>query len=209
MRQSCAPNPVKPSGSAPQFNISERDYFMQKFVLISCALAALTACNSNSPTVANNSAGTISDADAAKEIASEGAMPMQAGEWEETASFNQLDAPGHSAKALAAMKDDMLMGEVSKTCWSKEDAAKPNAAFFGGGGGPSGCTITEIDRSGNNVKWAFVCKTGSSTISGKMNGSFAKDSYALVVDQTIAGAPEGAVRMQGKIESKRIGDCPT
>jgi hypothetical protein len=182
---------------------------MRKFVLAGCALLALSACSNNSPRADNSVAGTISDADAAKEITSEGAMPMQAGEWEETASFDRIDAPGYSAKALAAMKDDMLMGEVSKTCWTKEDAAKPNATFFGGGGGPSGCTTTEIDRSGNNVKWAFVCKTGSSTISGKMNGSFAKDSYALVVDQTIEGSPDGAVRMQGKIESKRIGDCPT
>jgi hypothetical protein len=183
---------------------------MRTFGLIGSAMLALTACGSGKNSTADiKISGAISDADALKEIESEGAMPMQAGEWEETASFNQLDAPGHSAKALAAMKDDMLMGEVSKTCWTKEDAAKPNAAFFGGGGGPSGCTITEIDRSGNKVKWAFVCKTGSSTISGKMNGSFAKDSYALVVDQTIEGSPDGAVRMQGKIESKRIGDCPT
>jgi hypothetical protein len=182
---------------------------MRKFVLAACALLALSACNTNSPRADNAVGSTISDADAAKEIASEGAMPMRAGEWEETASLDRIDAPGHSAKALAAMKDDMLMGEVSKTCWTKEDAAKPNAAFFGGGGGPSGCTITKIDRSGNNVKWAFVCKSAGSTTSGKMNGSFAKDSYALVVDQTIEGAPEGAVRMQGKIESKRIGDCPT
>jgi hypothetical protein len=182
---------------------------MHKLALFGFALLALTACSSKSLNADSKDADTISDAAAAKEIASEGAMPMQAGEWEETASFNQVDAPGYSAKALDAMKDDMLMGEVSKTCWTKEDAAKPNAAFFGGGGGQSGCAITEIDRSVNNVKWAFVCKTGSSTISGKMNGSFAKDRYALVVDQTIEGSPDGAVRMQGKIESKRIGDCPT
>jgi hypothetical protein len=182
---------------------------MHKLALVGFAFFALMACSSKSPIADTKIAGTISDSDALKEIAREGAMPMQAGEWEETASFSQVDAPGHSAKALAAMKDDMLMGEVSKTCWTKEDAAKPNAAFFGGGGGPSGCTITDIDRSGDNVKWAFVCKTRSSTISGKMNGSFGKDSYALVVDQTIEGSPDGAVRMQGKIESKRIGDCPT
>jgi Protein of unknown function (DUF3617) len=183
---------------------------MRTFGLIGCAMLALTSCGSGkNPNPANKIAGTISDAAAAKEIASEGAMPMTAGEWEETTSFDRIDAPGYSAKALAAMKDDMIAGEVSKTCWTKEDAAKPSAAFFGGGGAQSGCTITDINRSGNNVKWAFICKSAGSTTSGKMNGSFAKDSYALVVDQTISGSREGAVRMQGKIESKRIGDCPT
>jgi hypothetical protein len=182
---------------------------VRELFLVGCALLVLSACSSSkNPSVDSGTPGTISDADTAKEIASEGAMPMTAGEWQETASFDRIDAPGHSAKALAAMKDDMLMGEVSKTCWTKEDAAKPNAAFFGGGGGSSGCMITQIDRSGNNVKWAFVCKAGSSTTRGRMAGSFAADRYSLIVDQTIEGAPDGAVRLQGKIESKRIGNCP-
>jgi hypothetical protein len=182
---------------------------MRKFVLIVCALLALSACSNKSPRADNAVGGTISDADAAKEIASEGAMPMKAGEWQETASFDKVDAPTYSATALATMRADMLKGEVNKTCWTKDDATNPNAAFFGGGGGQSGCAITEIDRSGNNVKWAFVCKAGNSTISGKMDGSFATDGYTIIVDQTISGSPEGAARMRGKIESKRIGDCPS
>jgi Protein of unknown function (DUF3617) len=181
---------------------------MQKLVLVGCALLALTACSNDSLNAGNAAAGSISDAEAAKEIESEGAMPMKAGEWQETASFDKVDAPTYSATALATMRADMLKGEVNKTCWTKDDAANPNAAFFGGGGGQSGCAITEIDRSGNNVKWAFVCKAGNSTISGKMDGSFATDGYTIIVDQTISGSPEGAARMRGKIESKRIGDCP-
>jgi hypothetical protein len=180
---------------------------MRKFVLAGCALLALSACSNNSPRADNSVAGTISDADAAKEITSEGAMPMQAGEWEERASFDTVDAPGFSPKALAAMKEDVRRGEVNKICWTKEDAAKPPAAHFGGGGG--GCTITEINRSGNNVKSAYLCKAGNSTTSGKMDSSYAADSYTIIIDQTIDGSPDGAVRMQGKIESKRIGDCPT
>jgi hypothetical protein len=41
-----------------------------------------------------------------------------------------------------------------------------------------------------------------------MDGSYTANSYTIIIDQTISGSPEGAVRMQGKIESKRIGDCP-
>jgi Protein of unknown function (DUF3617) len=179
---------------------------MRKFILAGCTLLALSACSNNNASADNAVADTISDADAAKEIASEGVMPMQAGEWEERASFDTVDAPGFSSKALAAMKEDMRKGEVNKTCWTKEDAAKPPAAHFGGGGG--GCTITEINRSGNNVKSAYLCKAGNSKTIGKMDGSYAADNYTIIIDQTIDGAPEGAARMRGKIESKRIGDCP-
>jgi Protein of unknown function (DUF3617)/Prokaryotic membrane lipoprotein lipid attachment site len=182
---------------------------MRKIIVAACALLALSACSNKNPRADNAVGGTISDAEAAKEIAREGAMPMQAGEWEERASFDTVDAPGYSPKALAAMKDEMRKGEVNKTCWTKDDAAKPSTTHFGGGGGPSGCAITVINRSGNQVKSAYLCKAGNSTTSGKMDGSYTADSYTIIIDQTISGSPEGAVRIQGKIESKRIGDCPT
>jgi hypothetical protein len=47
--------------------------------------------------------GAISNADAEKEIASEGAMPMEAGEWEERASVNQVDATGYSVREQASV----------------------------------------------------------------------------------------------------------
>ncbi len=180
---------------------------MQKFVLVGCILLALTACSNPVPNNGSVTAGTISDVAAAKEIISEGAMPMKAGEWEETASFNQVEAPGYSPKDQAIMKADALKGEVNRTCWTEEDAAKPNIAHFGGGG-QGGCTITALDRSGNNVKWAFSCKSGVTTIIAAMNGSYAAESYTLIADQTITSATGGPVRMRGKIESKRIGECP-
>ena len=41
-----------------------------------------------------------------------------------------------------------------------------------------------------------------------MRDSFAAESYSMTMDQKTEGTPMGAMTMKGKIEGRRIGDCP-
>ena len=45
-------------------------------------------------------------------------------------------------------------------------------------------------------------------IASKMDGSFEAETYSMTMEQKTSGTPMGAMTMKGKIEGKRIGDCP-
>ncbi len=178
---------------------------MRKFILASVALLALSACNNKGADTDGD--GKVTAAEAAKEMGSGGAMAMKPGEWEVKVSYDTIDAPGLPANMATMMKDKMGKGVSVKTCLTKEQAEKPGADFFGGAD-ESNCSFSEMDRSGNTMKVAMTCKQGAVTISNKMQGSFAEESYSMTMDQKTEGMPMGAMAMKGKIEGKRIGDCP-
>jgi hypothetical protein len=55
----------------------------------------------------------------------------------------------------------------------------------------------------------MTCKPqGGMTIASKMDGSFAKEIYTMTMDQKSGGTPMGDLTMKGKVEGKRIGECP-
>ena len=45
-------------------------------------------------------------------------------------------------------------------------------------------------------------------IKSKMDGKFQAETYTMNIDQSTEGTPMGAVKMTGKIDGKRVGDCP-
>jgi hypothetical protein len=178
---------------------------MRNFVFAGVVLLALAGCNSKGAD--GDGDGKISAAEVAKELSSGGAMAMKPGEWEVKVSFDTIDAPGLPANVAAMMKDKMGKGVSVKTCLTKEQTEKPGADFFGGNQNDN-CTFSEMDRSGNNMKVSMSCKQGGAIISNRMEGSFAEESYSMTMDQKTEGLPMGAMTMKGKIEGKRIGDCP-
>lgn len=55
----------------------------------------------------------------------------------------------------------------------------------------------------------MTCKPGGAmTIKSKMDGKFAAETYTMNIEQSTEGTPMGAVKMTGKIDGKRVGDCP-
>jgi Protein of unknown function (DUF3617) len=177
---------------------------MRNFVLAGVALLALAGCNKGADADGD---GKVSVTEAAKEMGSGGAMAMKPGEWEVKVSFDSIDAPGLPPAMATMLKDKMGQGVAVKTCLTKDQAEKPGADFFGGAA-ENNCTFSEMDRSGNTMKVAMTCKQGAMTISNKMEGSFGADSYTMNMDQKTEGLPTGAMAMKGKVEGKRIGDCP-
>ena len=160
------------------------------------ALVALSGCSNKGAD--SDGDGKVSAAEAQAELAQDGAMAMQPGLWEVKISFNSIDAP----KLPAEVKDQM------QSCLTQEQAENPGVDFFGGDE-QSNCTFAKLDRDGNNIAVEMTCKPqGGMTIASKMDGSFAKESYTMTMEQKSGGTPMGDLTMKGKVEGKRIGECP-
>lgn len=170
-----------------------------------CAVLAITACSDKGADTDGD--GKVSTAEAHKELSKGGAVAMTPGMWEVKIKFDSIEAPGLPEAAKAQMSK--AMSEMSvKSCLTKEQAEKPGADFFGGDAG-SNCTFEQLDRSGNKMTVQMTCKPrGGITISNKMQGSFEGETYAMTMEQKTSGTPMGEMTMKGRIEGKRIGDCP-
>lgn len=180
---------------------------MRKFLIAGaiCATLAVTACSDKGADTDGD--GKVSSAEAQKELSQGGAVSMKPGMWEVKIKFDSVDAPGMPEAAKAQMTK--AMNEMSvKSCLTKEQAEKPGADFFGGDAG-SNCTFQQLDRSGNKISVQMTCKPqGGITIANKMQGSFEGETYAMTMEQKTSGTPMGDMTMKGRIEGKRIGDCP-
>lgn len=179
---------------------------MRKFLILGAAALAISACSEKGADVDGD--GKISDAEAKAEMSDGGAMAMKPGEWEVKISFNKIDAPGIPAELQGKMKEQMGKGMTQKSCLTQEQVDKPGGDFFGAPA-EANCTFEELSRSGNSMKVAMTCKpAGKMTIKSKMDGKFAAETYTMNIDQSTEGTPMGTVKMIGKIEGKRVGDCP-
>jgi Protein of unknown function (DUF3617) len=133
---------------------------------------------------------------------------MQPGEWETKISFSNIEGKGLPPQTAKMMKDQMAKGIVSKTCMTKEQSEKPGADFFGAPA-EANCTFDELNRSTNGMKVSMTCKPAPNmTVKSKMDGTFGATTYAMTIEQSTDGPPMGAIKMTGKIEGKRLGDCP-
>jgi Protein of unknown function (DUF3617) len=179
---------------------------MRKFLIVGVAALAIAGCSDKGADADGD--GKVSDTEAKAEMAKGGAMAMQPGEWETKISFTEVEAKGLPAGAGEMMKAKMAEGVISKSCMTKEQAEKPGADFFGAPAAAN-CSFEELNRSGNSMKVSMTCKpSGNLIIKSKMDGTFATASYSMNIEQSTEGTPMGAIKMTGKIEGKRVGDCP-
>lgn len=172
---------------------------------VAFAILALSACSDKGADADGD--GKVSQAEAQKELSKGGAVAMKPGLWEVKIKFDSIEAPGMPEAAKAQMTK--AMSEMSvKSCLSKEQAEKPGADFFGGDEA-SNCSFEQLNRSGNKMTVQMTCKPeGGITVASKMDGSFEGDSYIMNMEQKTIGTPMGEMKMKGRIEGKRIGDCP-
>lgn len=183
-----------------------RGYPMRKFVLMGAAMLALSACSEKGADADGD--GKITNAEAETEMTTGGAMEMKPGLWEVKISFSKIEAPGAPTEMQAKMKAQLGKGMTQRSCLTKEQVDKPGMEFFGAPAGAN-CNFDELDRSAGGVKMSMTCKpNGALVMKSKMDGKFAAETYTLNIEQNTEGAPMGAIKMNGKIEGKRVGDCP-
>ncbi|MFN7717474.1 MAG: DUF3617 domain-containing protein [Sphingomonadaceae bacterium] len=179
---------------------------MHKFFLLSAAALALSACADKGADT--NGDGKISDSEAATEMADGGAMAMKPGLWEVKIGFDNIEAPGAPAAMQKTLKTQMGQGVTQRSCLTQAQVDKPGMEFFGAQP-EANCTFEALDRSTAGVKMAMTCKpAGPIIVKSKMDGKFSAETYTMRIEQNTDGTPMGAVKMTGKIEGTRVGDCP-
>ncbi len=179
---------------------------MRKFLILGVAALAISACSDKGADADGD--GTISDAEATAEMGKGGAMAMKPGQWEVKISFDKIEAPGVPANMQGKMKEQMGQGMTQQSCLTQAQVDKPGGDFFGAPA-EANCTFDAISRADNAMKVSMTCKPGGNmTVKSKMDGKFAAETYTMTIEQATEGTPMGAVKMTGKIEGKRVGDCP-
>lgn len=179
---------------------------MRKYLIVGIAAMAIAACSDKGADTDGD--GKVTNAEAKAEMAKGGAMVMEPGEWETKVTFSTVEGKGLPPQAAESMKAKMAEGSTSRSCLTKEQVEKPDADFFGAPP-EANCTFEELDRSSTAMKVSMTCKPGGNMVlKSKMDGKFGATSYTMAIEQTTEGAPMGAINMKGKVEGKRIGDCP-
>ena len=181
---------------------------MRKFLVVGIAASMLTISACSDKGADTDGDGKVSEAEAQKELSQGGALAMKPGMWEVKMSFDSIDAPGLPEAAKAQMTKAMGSGMTVKSCLTQEQVEKPGADFFGGDASAN-CSFEKLDRSGNTMSVQMTCKPQDKmVIASKMEGSFQPESYSMTMEQKASGTPMGEMTMKGKIDGKRVGDCP-
>lgn len=180
---------------------------MCRLLLAGAVVLALAACSDKGADADGD--GKISANEAKAEMADGTTTKMQPGEWETKITFSNIEGKSLPPQALEMMKTKMSEGMSTKSCLTKEQSDKPGSDIFGAPA-EANCSFEELDRNEDRMKVAMTCKpVPNITVKSKMDGTFAKTSYAMNIEQSTEGQPMGLIKMTGKIEGKRIGDCPT
>jgi len=180
---------------------------MKKTVLLGAVSLAMAACSSGDDADKDGD-GEVSASEATAELNEGGKIPLQPGEYQMKITFTEIDAPGIPAAAASAMKDQMAKGMEVKNCVTAEQIENPGAEMFGGETN-DGCKIDKLERSGNEMDLSMTCEQeGGLKMTSNMQGEFSSNGYVMNIDQEMSGMPTGDMSLKGKIDAKRLGDCP-
>lgn len=167
---------------------------MRKFLMLATTALALAACSAAE--------------DKANEKQTIDAITVKPGLWETKITFKTIEVKGLPEAAKTQMMAAMGNGITVKNCVTKEQSDKLGAEFFGSPNS-SNCAINTMDASGKRMRVTLTCKPdGKAVIESSMSGTFAADSYSMELQQKTSGTPIGDLLTTGKIDGKRLGDCP-
>ena len=174
---------------------------MLKFLMLASTALALAACSA-----AEDKAGE--SATVAMTAKSTSAFTVKPGLWETKITFKSIEAKDLSETAKKQMMAAMGNGVTVKNCVTKEQSEKPGAEFFGSPNS-SNCNVGALDAAGDRVTVKLTCKPDEKAIiESSMSGTVAADSYSMDIQQKTSGTPMGDLITTGKIEGKRLGECP-
>lgn len=174
---------------------------MRNFLVLAPIALALTACSGGDDTASESAA-------VATPAKSMPAFTVKPGLWEIKVTFKSIEAKGLPEAAKKQMMAAMGNGITVKNCVTKEQSEKPGAEFFGSPNS-SNCAINAMDVSGGQMSVKLTCKPdGKAVIESSMDGTFADESYSMNIEQKTSGTPMGDLITAGKIDGKRLGDCP-
>jgi hypothetical protein len=176
---------------------------MTRFVL-ALPLLALAACDS-SPDVNAKNAKPSEVAAKMRDAAGKGSF-VRPGQWEQSVTLVNIEAPNMPAEAKQYMQRAMDKVQVHNVCLTKEQAENPREDFFTGA--DKNCTYEHFNWGDGKIDLKLICKHEQATTTMAMAGTYTPDNYVLTMTSTnnAAGAA-GDMTMTMKVDAKRVGDC--
>jgi len=138
------------------------------------------------------------------------------GQYQTTAELVSFEVPGLPAAQAEQIKGMMgkVSGQASAYCLTEEEAGKgyeDSIRKMTEGTGGMKCEFEDFAVDGGKMNAALTCK-GPQGMTAEMNldGTTSAEASAMRMKmiQKAAMIPGGEMRMEMKMESKRIGDCP-
>ena len=176
---------------------------MIRFVL-ALPLLALAACDS-SPDVNAKNAKPSEVAAKMRDAAGKGSF-VRPGQWEQSVSLVNIEAPNMPPEAKQYMQRAMDKVQVHNVCLTKEQAENPREDFFTGA--DKNCTYEHFNWGDGKIDLKLICKHQQATTTMAMAGTYSPDNYVLTMTSTNnAKAAAGDMTMTMKVDAKRVGEC--
>ena len=163
----------------------------------------LAACgSSDSVDLENASANEV-----AQEMAKKSdAQFVNPGQWEQTATLLEIDAPGIPKQYAEAMKQQMGKSQVHRTCLTPEQTKNPKEDFFAGA--DKNCRYEHFKWGSGKIDMKMLCTHPQATQTMEMAGTYEPDSYQMAMSVASKGStPMESMTMKMRVDAKRVGDC--
>ena len=181
---------------------------MKTVLLLLTAGIALSACN-KSPTVNAKNATPEEVAKKVQESGADQGMNVEPGLWQSKVTIEKFEVPGMPPEIAGRMKSVMAQGSVhdSATCLTPEDARKPKEDFFAGK--DTSCRYDHFTMGGGKIDALMHCGKEGHATTMRMAGTYSSDSYQMQMATEADTGDEGAgaMQMQMRVESRRVGEC--
>ena len=163
----------------------------------------LAACgSSDSVDLENASANEV-----AQEMSKKAdAQFVNPGQWEQTATLLEIDAPGIPKQYAEAMKQQMGKSQVHRTCLTPEQTKNPKEDFFAGA--DKNCRYEHFKWGSGKIDMKMLCTHPQATQTMEMAGTYQPDSYQMAMSVASKGStPMESMTMTMRVAAMRVGDC--
>jgi hypothetical protein len=172
-------------------------------LLLAVPLVMLAACDS-SPDVKmeNASVGEV-----AQEMRTQGGDSfVNPGQWQQTVTLLEIDAPGMPPEAKSMMQKAVDQVQVHKVCLTEAQAKSPKEDFFTGA--DQNCRYEHFNWGAGKIDLQLNCKHPNATQTMVLTGNYEPDNYTMTMTSSTDGAGSMAkMTMKMKVDAKRVGAC--
>ena len=175
---------------------------MNRYFLLA-PLAFLAACGSGDTVEMENA--SVSEVAREMDKAKTAAF-VNPGQWEQTATLLEIDAPGIPAQYADAMKQQMGQSQVHRTCLTPEQTKNPREDFFTGA--DKNCRYEHFKWGGGKIDMKLLCTHERAKQTMEMTGTYEPDTYQMAMSVASEGSsPMESMTMKMKVDAKRVGEC--
>ena len=169
-------------------------------------LLLLAACDWGPSVDLRNETGSVVSGQIRKVAGGSGFV--EAGRWETKITLNQVDAPGMPAEFIAKLKASMAKPQSATSSLTADDVKR--GAFYVGEENAA-CRYERFAMGAGKIDGMLRCADSAGTRSMAMSGSYAPDSYRLVVTTDSQSAAQagaaGKVSVTMTMDARRSGVC--